>query len=367
MQVTRRGGDKKSSISGNSVIERILRFLDRQLERCSGNFILLMTLIVAIAVGVLDHYSEPDLLLLYLIPIFVASWYGNWAVGSVIAVYCAASVFWVSAVMGKVGPPTTLELVNLIFHLLAYLTIAKVVSRLRESRRQTGYIVHDLRAPIANAISGLMTIQQSEVGLGDAEREMVDLALVSSQRAVTLVNSLLDISKLESGKFDIAESTVDLNSFVDESFEQVELWARASHISLAKDIKVADGVVDRRLTGRILVNLLSNALKFSPEGGTVTVRADIVHHSLRIGVADEGPGIPPDMVKTVFQPFMQVKGSQSGTGLGLAFCRLAVHAQHGHIWIDPSVERGTTVWFSIPQPAESFKAVEPTLSATVER
>lgn len=310
-----------------------------------------MTLVAAVGIGVLDQHSEPDLLLLYLVPIFVASWYGGWAPGAVVAIYCAASVFVSSSMASKSGSmPGSIELINLLVHLIAYITIAKVVSRLKESRRQAGYIVHDLRAPIANAISGLMTIQQSGANLGPAEKEMVDLALVSSQRAVTLVNSLLDMSKLESGKFDIAETNVELDEFFDDCFDQVELWARANRITLSKDLLATEAVFDARLTGRVLVNLLSNALKFSPEGGVVTVRAQIVHNALRVAVEDQGPGIPHDLIKEVFQPFSQVKGTNSGTGLGLAFCRLAVHAQRGHIWVDPDVEHGTTVWFSIPQP-----------------
>jgi signal transduction histidine kinase len=334
------------------VIERLLRTLDSFFERRSRNAILLMTLVAAIAIGVLDHYSEPDLLLLYLIPIFIAGWYGGWAVGSVVAIYCSASAFVTGAMAGKsgYGGPGTIEMVNLLVHLIAYLTIAKVVSRLKESRRQTGYIVHALRAPNANAISGLMTIQQSGANLGPDEKEMVDLALVSSQRAVTLVNSLLDISKLESGKFDITEETVDLNGFLDDCFNQVELWANANHITLTKNLLATEATFDPRLTARVIVNLLSNALKFSPENTAVNVRAQIIHHTLRVGIEDQGPGIPHDLIKEVFQPFNQVKGTQSGTGLGLAFCRLAVHAQHGHIWVDPDVEKGTTVWFSIPQP-----------------
>lgn len=341
-----------SSIRDSPVFERLLRNLDSFFERRSRNAILLMTLVAAIAIGVLDHYSEPDLLLLYLVPIFVASWYGGWAAGAVVAIYCSASAFVTGAMAGKsgAGGPGTVEMVNLFVHLLAYLTIAKVISRLKESRRQTGYIVHDLRAPIANAISGLMTIQQSDATLGPAEKEMVDLALVSSQRAVTLVNSLLDISKLESGKFDITEETVRLDPFLDDCFQEVELWARANNINLTRNLLASEAVFDPRLTARVLVNLLSNALKFSPENATVNVRAQIIHHSLRLAVEDQGPGIPHDLIKEVFQPFNQVKGTKTGTGLGLAFCRLAVHAQHGNIWVDPDVEKGTTVWLSIPQP-----------------
>lgn len=304
---------------------------------------------MAIGLGVLGYFAKPDLLLLYLLPIFLAGWYGSFGTAAVVAIYSAASKHITKVILADNYQTDSIDMINLAVWLVSYLIIAKVITKLKESRRQTGFIVHDLRAPIANAISGLMTVQQSGQQMGDAEKEMLDLALVSSQRAVTLVNSLLDISKLESGKFDVGTETVRLSDFVSDCFHQVELWAKSNQVSLEKNLLVDEAELDPNLTSRVLVNLLSNALKFSPEGGRVTVRAQIVHRALRIGVEDEGPGIPREYIKTVFQPFAQAKGTQTGTGLGLTFCRLAVHAQHGHIWIDPEVEKGTTVWFSIPQ------------------
>jgi signal transduction histidine kinase len=264
--------------------------------------------------------------------------------------YSAGATFITGVVLGKAHQASTKDYIDLLVTLLAYVTISKVISKLKESRRQTGFIVHDLRAPIANAISGLMTVQQQGQHLSEQEREMLDLALVSSQRAVTLVSSLLDISKLESGKFDVGPESVQVDSFISDCFNQVELWARSNHITLERNLLVDHAFFDPALTSRVLVNLLSNALKFSPEGAVVRVRAQIVHRALRVAVEDQGPGIPKDYIKTVFQPFTQAKNATTGTGLGLTFCRLAVHAQHGHIWIDPECEKGTTVWFSIPQP-----------------
>jgi signal transduction histidine kinase len=332
------------------LVEKALKSLDSFFERLSGNAILVLTLLTAVGLGVLDNYADPDLLLLYLGPIFIASWYGGFAAAAVVSIYSAGSKYITGFVLTDTQQLNAVELFNLWVQLLAYITISKVISKLKESRRQTGFIVHDLRTPIANAISGLMTIQQSGQQLGESEKEMLDLALVSSQRAVTLVNSLLDISKLESGKFEVDQDAVKVDDFVDDCFQQVELWARANHITLERSVLVDDAVFDFDLTSRVLVNLLSNALKFSPEGGSVRVRAQIVHRSLRMAVEDDGPGIPREYIKTVFQPFAQAKGTQTGTGLGLTFCRLAVQAQQGHIWIDPDVEKGTTVWFSIPQP-----------------
>jgi signal transduction histidine kinase len=340
------------------LIERALKSLDGLFERLSSNAILAFALLCAIALGVLDYYSAPNLLVLYLAPIFLASWYAGFGPGLVVAIYSAGSVYISTVVLRKSHEANSIELINLMVELVAYVTIAKVISKLKESRRQTGFIVHDLRAPIANAISGLMTLQQSGQHLGEAEREMLDLALVSSQRAVTLVSSLLDVAKLESGKFHVGPETVLLDDFIDDCFHQVELWARSNHVTLERNILAREASIDPALTSRVLVNLLSNALKFSPEGCTVRVRAQIVHRALRIAVEDQGPGIPKDYVKSVFQPFTQAKNSQTGTGLGLTFCRLAVHAQHGHIWIDPDVEQGTTVWFSIPQAQADVEVLE---------
>ena len=349
------------------MIDRALKGLDAFFERLSSNAVLLLCLAVAVGLGVLAHYTKVELLLLFLAPIFVASWYGGFPQGVAVAMYSAGSQYITNVVLKDQAELGPMDIANLLILLVAYLTIAKVISRLKESRRQTGFIVHDLRAPIANAISGLMTIQQSGQQLGEAEREMLDVALVSSQRAVTLVNSLLDISKLESGKFEVDQEAVDLDAFIGDCFHQVELWAQTHQIRLTKTLLVDKAVLDPALTARVLVNLLSNALKFSPEGGVVNVRAQIVHHQLRIAVEDEGPGIPREFIKTIFQPFTQMKGAQTGTGLGLTFCRLAVHAQHGHIWIDPDVAKGTTVWFSIPQNEEQHAREPVPPSAQVER
>jgi len=338
------------------LIDRALKALDAFFDRLSSNAVLLLCLAVAIGIGVLDHYTTLELLLLYLAPIFIASWYGGFSQGVAVAMYSAGSRYITSVVLADQYELSSMEIVNLLIRLISYLTIAKVVAKLKESRRQTGFIVHDLRAPIANAISGLMTLQQSGHEFDDAEKEMLDVALVSSQRAVTLVNSLLDISKLDSGKFHVDQETVDINEFINDCFHQVELWASTNHIMLTKTLLVDSAMLDPALTSRVLVNLLSNALKYSPEGGTVNVRAQVVHRALRIAVEDEGPGIPKEFIKTVFQPFTQIKGSQTGTGLGLTFCRLAVQAQDGQIWIDPDVAKGTTVWFSIPQANEDEKA-----------
>ena len=335
------------------MLNLILKRLDAFFERRSKTAILLISLVAAVLVGVAAHYTTTDLLIIYLAPIFLASWYAGWRNGLVVAIYAAVAAF-VSETISQ-GPFEFRP--NLIFtlavRLAAYLIISRTIARLSEARRQqeelANFIVHDLRSPLASSITGLMTLQQTSFGLPDHDRELVDLALVGNNRALALVNSILDVAKLESGKMPVDFEDVELKPFVDDSLRQVELWARGHDISLETDLQIEHARLDRQLTGRVLVNLLSNALKFSPAGTAVSVRAGLSHGAIRFSVIDQGPGIPPEFVDLIFEPFGQVRGTQGGTGLGLTFCRLAVQAQGGRIWVESHVGKGTTVHFALPQ------------------
>ena len=333
----------------NSTLKRADAFFDRR----SKTTILFLSLVAAVLLGVLSFFTSSDLLILYLAPIFMASWYAGWRSGFVVAIYAAVSAFVTETI--KAGPiefhPDLTA--TLAVRLAAYLVIARTIARLNEIRRQqeelTNFIVHDLRSPIASSITGLLTLQQTSFGLPDHDREMVDLALVANNQALSLVNSILDVAKLESGKMPVETSAIELEPFLDECLQQVELWARGTGIKLECEVVGKSAIFDPVLTGRVVVNLLSNALKFSPEGSTVTTRAVLSHGTLRFSVADQGPGIPQEYADVVFEPFGQVRGTQGGTGLGLTFCRLAVHAQGGRIWVETQSGKGTTMLFTVPQ------------------
>lgn len=335
------------------MLNSVLKRLDAFFERRSKTVILLISLVAAVLLGVLAYFTTSDLLILYLAPIFLASWYAGWRSGLVVAIYAAVSAFVTETI--KSGPIEFQPhlVVTLAVRLAAYLVIARTIAKLCETQRQqeelTNFIVHDLRSPIASSITGLLTLQQTSFGLPDHDREMVDLALVANNQALSLVNSILDVAKLESGKMPVEIEPVELQSFMQECLQQVELWARGNGIKLEQEVVGERAFFDPTLTSRVLVNLLSNALKFSPEGKTVTARAILSHGSIRFTVSDEGPGIPQEYADVIFEPFGQVRGTQGGTGLGLTFCRLAVHAQGGRIWVESHLGKGTTMLFTIPQ------------------
>jgi signal transduction histidine kinase len=329
----------------------VLDGLDRFFETRSRNVILLICLVLAILVGVSDFQGLSGVLIIYMGPIALAAWYGGKRVGAVIAVYCATAWFLAVAIMGhSMNLPAVW---SLLARLLMFLILTQIISRLRESMRQQRelmqFIVHDLRTPLSSAITGLLTLQQTSANMPADDAEMIQLALISNQRALELVNSLLDVAKLETGKMSLNLERTGIEGMVSQCFDQVALWAKGADVSLRSDVKLMECLLDPVLTSRVIVNLLSNALKFSPPGSEVLVTVvPSSHGGARFTVRDHGPGIPADYLDAIFDPFSQAKGTRSGTGLGLTFCRLAVQAQGGRIWVESAAGKGTTMYFTVP-------------------
>lgn len=317
----------------------------------SRSAVLGISLIIAVAIGVADYFVSPDLLVLYLGPLFLSGWYGGRGPAFVVAIYSAAASFLTLTFLSGSHEFNGTAAGNLVVRVAAYLAIAHVFVRLRESRRQQeeliGFIIHDLRSPVASAITGLTTVEQTDYPMHEEDREMIQLALVSNQRALTLINSILDVAKLESGKMNVDWEEVEVEPFVDECLSHLALWAHGHSIKFDKVILRERAVLDPQLTSRVLANLLSNAIKFSPEGATVTIVVEPDHQGVKFTVSDEGPGIPHDQAEAIFEPFSQVEGTQGGTGLGLTFCRLAVQAQGGRIGVKSEVGKGSMFWFTI--------------------
>ena len=307
---------------------------------------------VALLVSAADYFTHPEITVAYLLPICVAAWYGGPKVGAVVAVYASAAVFVTGAFSHLSDFQPVEQTWSLLVRLAMFLFVAMLVGRLKDSRtvqkQLTEFIVHDLRSPISSSITGLQTLELMADGFDEDQREMVELALVSNQRALTLVNSMLDVAKLESGSMEVSTSPTMVDEMIEDCFNQVALWAQGEEIQLEPQVGLREIPLDRNLTTRVIVNLLSNALKYSPPKGKVTVKVSPWHGMARFEVTDRGPGIPPEFVPELFKPFSMAKGSKSGSGLGLAFCRLAVNAQGGKIWAESQVGKGTTMVFTLP-------------------
>jgi NtrC-family two-component system sensor histidine kinase KinB len=205
-------------------------------------------------------------------------------------------------------------------------------------------------------LSGLRTLEEMGTELTAEERQrIVHHGIMAGDRTVALLNSILDLAKLESGKMPLRVRDVPVRELVESALKEMGPWADQKQLKLEAQFGAGVEAVraDPELTLRILVNLLSNAIKFSPPESTIVVRVAAAWHSmLGFSVSDRGPGISKEWQDRVFDKFVQVEafrqGGAVGSGLGLSFCRLAVVAQGGQIQLTSGQGKGTTFHFTLP-------------------
>jgi len=214
-------------------------------------------------------------------------------------------------------------------------------------------IVHDLRTPLTAIIGSLETVEQTDYDRQVTEA-VVPLALTSSQELLEMVNTLLDINKMESGAMKLNLTDVDFAEIAAEAVDRVEALLTEYEHELETDVQVEGTVrADALLLRRIVVNLLGNAIKFTRPGGQIRFRARTDATGLTFSVEDNGPGIPPEDRDRIFEKFGQAQtraeGRKHSTGLGLAFCKMAAQAHGGRIRLDSELGRGSTFHVFIPR------------------
>lgn len=225
--------------------------------------------------------------------------------------------------------------------------------RARELREDVArMMVHDLRNPLAS-IGGVLELltETAEVPV-ESRRELGGLALASVRRLEALVGAILDVGLLEGGEMTLSVGSVALEELLHDALEAQRLLAATAGLRLEARVEGAPiAAVDAQLVGRILQNLIGNSIKFVPAGGRIEVAARPAPQDgacVEVSVSDDGPGLPPEMAGRVFQKFAAGTQARRGSGLGLAFCRLAVEAHGGRIWWEPRPEGGTRFAFTLP-------------------
>jgi signal transduction histidine kinase len=217
---------------------------------------------------------------------------------------------------------------------------------------------HELRTPL-NAVLGFSEIllQQMFGSLNDKQEEYIRDIRESGAHLLSLINDILDLSKIEAGRMELEVKDFDLPQAVSDAMILVR--ERAMRRELALDVAIDAGVAtiraDERKIKQVLLNLLSNAIKFTPEGGRVTVHAAPRNGCVEVSVKDTGIGIAPEDQGVVFEEFRQVGSSaakQEGTGLGLALCRKFIELHGGRIWVDSEVGKGSAFTFALPVKTE---------------
>jgi len=220
-------------------------------------------------------------------------------------------------------------------------------------------IVHDLRTPLTSIIGSLHTIVETKYD-PDIINEFVPLALGNSDTLLGMVNTLLDINKMESGDMEMEITPVDFSRLAAEAVSQVKGLAFERRQELSVDIDPNCPVIqaDEDKLRRVVVNLLGNAVKFTQDGGHVSLSAACDGDGLTFSVSDDGPGIPQQYHEKIFEKFGHVEAQRQGakpsTGLGLTFCKMVAEAHGGRIWLTSEPGQGSTFSLFIPLKAKAI-------------
>jgi signal transduction histidine kinase/transcriptional regulator with GAF, ATPase, and Fis domain len=248
------------------------------------------------------------------------------------------------------------------------ITEAKESERLRQDL--TNMIVHDLRSPLSSVMASIdMLIRGISGELNKPQHNVLNIAYSSSLQMLEMINTLLDISRLEDGRMPLKLATHHLHPLSARAIERLMSLAHERAMAIQTDIPLdlAPVLADDELIVRVLQNLIGNALNFSGRGSTVLVRAihgareqpergdwgqlnlaDNRTEFVTIAVSDRGVGIAPKDQEKIFAKFGQVGPRRGGTGLGLTFCKLAVETHGGDIWVESKLGEGSTFYFTLP-------------------
>jgi signal transduction histidine kinase len=223
-----------------------------------------------------------------------------------------------------------------------------------ETRKQEylQMINHDLRAPLA-AIQGTLAVaargtygdlnERGQKRIGDAEKD--------TARLIRLINEMLDIDRIESGNFALDRSRFDIAPLLEDAIDSVTPLAADKLIRFTRQIENLSMNADRERILRVVINLLHNAIKFSPTGSSILISAAQDNRRVMVSIRDSGPGIARDEIKRIFEPFQQLHPTDAttlgGTGLGLAICKGIVEAHGGLIGVRSGPDKGSLFWFSI--------------------
>ena len=215
-------------------------------------------------------------------------------------------------------------------------------------------VSHELRTPLTGIVASLALLQEGAAGELPAEaRHFVALAHANGERLAALVNDLLDLERVESGRLRLELEDLDAGAMLQEAASLDTAYAERFNARVRVDAEAGLRITaDRRRLLQVLSNLISNAAKFSPAGGEVTLRArGVENHRVVLSVSDQGPGIPQDFKARLFGKFEQADPDKPGTGLGLAICKSLVERMGGRIWCESEPGKGATFLAELPRAA----------------
>ncbi|MBK8575387.1 MAG: sensor histidine kinase [Elusimicrobia bacterium] len=232
----------------------------------------------------------------------------------------------------------------------------------RTKRDLTHMIVHDLKNPLSATLGSIeCVLQMDRNSLGPDTTKLLTLGAKSGRELLRLIQNLLDMAKMEEGQLKIHPDYFSLLELAGQCVDDLEIQIAKENkvISVEVDNHLPKAWADRDLVHRVLANLLTNALKHTPARTEISihVRLDMVAHAFIVSVQDTGEGVPPDFKERIFDKFSQAEAKRLnhrvGSGLGLTFCKLAVEAHGGKIWVESEPGKGSQFFFTLPLPVSS--------------
>ena len=215
-------------------------------------------------------------------------------------------------------------------------------------------LIHDMRGPMGNLINVVRTIPMAIENVPEDSPvfQLLDIALRSGQQMQDLIDSMLDVSRLEQRQVPLNRTRRPVSSLLQAVEDQLDPMAQAKQVELSFEVngQLPLAWIDQDMIRRVLVNLVSNAVKYAPRRSQIRVVVLEQASCVQFSVIDQGPGIPPQYHQSIFEKFsrVQYEGAPKGIGLGLAFCRLAVEAHGGKIWVESTPGHGSTFSFKLP-------------------
>ncbi|GAF66387.1 hypothetical protein BTS2_3287 [Bacillus sp. TS-2] len=224
----------------------------------------------------------------------------------------------------------------------------------QERREFVANVSHELRTPLTTMKSYLEALEDGAIDDKELAPRFLNVTQNETERMIRLVNDLLQLSKIDSRDYQLSLSTVDFSMYLHEVIDRFDMIASKRNIHFIREIsaQLAYVKIDRDKLTQVLDNIISNAMKYSPDGGNVTIRMEQLGQNVHVSIADQGMGIPRESQSKIFDRFYRVDKARArsigGTGLGLAIAKELVQAHQGEIWVESMYGKGTTIFFTLP-------------------
>ncbi|MEL6184249.1 MAG: ATP-binding protein [Myxococcota bacterium] len=237
------------------------------------------------------------------------------------------------------------------------------VRRLENIRKDfVANVSHELRTPVSIVQANAETLLDGALADPKRARTFVEALHRNAERLSRIIADLLDLSRLEAGRYRFEMATVDVAESIEHAVEAVNARARSRDQQIEISVPDSQEVrADPKALEQVLLNLLENAIKYTPDGGHIAVRAEELGEQVRIEVQDDGPGIKPEHRARIFERFYRIDPGRSrdmgGTGLGLAIVKHFAESMRGRVGVEPAFPRGSIFWLTLPvaQPAEAVE------------